>query len=922
MVTGDYRADATFTHGEATDRFVSETRIRSLVVAPMLAGPEVFGALGTFSAEPDAFAAPQIGLVRALADHAALAMANARLFEELARSHEAIERQAAVERSLRELGTRISGAHDPASVVQHTMDEARRLLHGDGARIDIVDPAFRQLRGLAAVGQEPIPESEWPPDPDDRLEVGASGLAVVTGRTVISPDYLADPRLVHGTGPDTFVRARGIHGVIATPLFGDDGPFGAITVWSMRVDAFGAEEATLLETIAGQSAVALGRARLIEELRQSREALTRQADEERSLREIARRMMSSRDPSELLRDVVNEAARLLGSSGAVIDLVDPASGEVRWAHDAGIEPETRVRWRQHAAGMDGVLTAIRTRSVVLADDYAADGRFPDGATNAAFLEHAGIRSMAIAPLVGDTTVLGTLAAFAPETGRFDEAQGDLLAALADLATIALSNADLLARVEASEARYRGLVQSSPDLIFEMDGTGVYTFYSDRTKEVIGWRPDELIGHPFSDFIDMASFPQAGERIAEIAANPGRPSTDRLMIHHRDGHRIPFEVSVVGQVDEGGRLTAIRGVARDIRERERLETELRGSEERYRYLVQSSPDLVWMTDEDGRLTFVSDQVQAILGWPPAELIGRSFADLAPQAARRGALARFRHLSRRPTEAHRTRLGLLARDGRELAMEITGIGMVASGRFIGAHGAARDVSERERLERGLLRQAAELASSEERAHLARELHDSVTQALFSMTLHTRSIELLLDRDPARVPEQLVALRELQRDALAEMRALIFELRPGNVEEVGLVAALRTHSASLAGRIGLPVVVEADLAERPSLEIEETLYRIAQEALHNVVKHAGARAVRVEAGRRGDWVWLRVVDDGRGFDPLAVPDGHLGLAGMRSRAERLGGRLTVTATPGHGTVIEVRVPEPPRDGATSDDAAPGNG
>ena len=320
----------------------------------------------------------------------------------------------------------------------------------------------------------------------------------------------------------------------------------------------------------------------------------------------------------------------------------------------------------------------------------------------------------------------------------------------------------------------------------------------------------------------------------------------------------------------------------------------------------------MTDAEGRFTFVSDQAEQLLGWPPEELIGQSFADMAPRGDVRGALARFRWLQRRPTEAHRSRMHVLARDGRELAMEITGIGMLASdGTFLGAHGAARDVSERERLETGLRRQAAELASSEERAHLARELHDSVTQALFSMTLISRSIELLLDRDPAAVPSKLASLRDLQREALAEMRALIFELRPGNVEEHGLMQALRTHSASLSGRIGLPVVVEGELTERPSIETEETLYRIAQEALHNVVKHAGAREVRLDVYRVADGVRLRVVDDGRGFDPAGVPDGHLGLAGMRSRAERLGGTLTVTAAPGRGTTIEVVVPATPADG-----------
>jgi PAS domain S-box-containing protein len=317
----------------------------------------------------------------------------------------------------------------------------------------------------------------------------------------------------------------------------------------------------------------------------------------------------------------------------------------------------------------------------------------------------------------------------------------------------------------------------------------------------------------------------------------------------------------------------------------------------------------MTDEAGSFTFVSDQAGSLLGWDPDELLGRSFADLAPPAERRTATARFRWLQRRPTEAHRSRISVMTRHGRILAMEVTGIGMVdADGLFLGAHGAARDVSERDRLERDLRRQAAELASSEERAHLARELHDSVTQALFSMTLLSRSAELLLQKDPSQVPEKLASLRELQRDALAEMRALIFELRPGNIEENGLIQALRTHSAALSGRIGLPVVVEADLPERPPIEVEETLYRIAQEALHNVVKHAGARQVRLEVSKVPEAVQLRVVDDGRGFDPMSVPDGHLGLAGMRSRAERLGGTLEVTSSPGQGTTIEVVVPEAP--------------
>ena len=113
--------------------------------------------------------------------------------------------------------------------------------------------------------------------------------------------------------------------------------------------------------------------------RRRRRALGRTAESERALREIARRMMVIQDPAELLQDVVDEAARLLGSSGAVIDLLDPATGEVHWAYDAGIEDATRAEWQRRGVGGDGVFLAIRERRVVTTDDYAADERFADGA---------------------------------------------------------------------------------------------------------------------------------------------------------------------------------------------------------------------------------------------------------------------------------------------------------------------------------------------------------------------------------------------------------------------------------------------------------------------------------------------------------------------------------------------------------------
>ena len=194
--------------------------------------------------------------------------------------------------------------------------------------------------------------------------------------------------------------------------------------------------------------------------------------------------------------------------------------------------------------------------------------------------------------------------------------------------------------------------------------------------------------------------------------------------------------------------------------------------------------------------------------------------------------------------------------------------------------------------------------------------MTQALFSMTLVSRSVELLLDRDADAARTQLAQLRDLQREALAEMRALIFELRPGNLEQDGLTRALRTHTAALQGRIGLPIVVESTLDERLPLPIEEVLYRIAQEALHNVVKHAGARQVRLEVGRIASGVRLRIDRRRQGLrSRRASPTAISGSPGCGPAPTRSGRASPVErARPGHDhRGRRARVPRSPPAGAT---------
>lgn len=484
---------------------------------------------------------------------------------------------------------------------------------------------------------------------------------------------------------------------------------------------------------------------------------------------------------ELLQQVVDDARRLLGVDVAIVYLAERTDDSIYWAFDSGFSPEVHESSQQEpvvlADGITGL--AISSRRVVVTQDYVNDDRFWDPERRRLNAEHLGTTSVVAVPMFGADCPLGAFCVFDRRHRAFTEFELALLRALADHAAFAIENARLNRVLAAAEARYRFLVERSPDGIWSIDAHGAFIFVNETLERLVGWSAGDLIGH------------------------------DTELVHHRSTDKV---------------------------------------------------------------------------------LHRHFA-----------------LQREhPTDETLFRCNLKHRDGHAIAVEMHTIGTLVDGRWAGAHGTVRETGERDRMQRELQAQAVELAANRERTHLAQDLHDSVTQALFSMTLTTRAAEMLLARDPAAAAEKLAELRELAQDALTEMRTLIFELRPGSLAEEGLVTALRRHVAAVQGRTGLPVVFEADEIEGLSPEIEEALYRICQEALHNVVKHAAASRVRIELHRESPDICLVVTDDGLGFDAAtASRGGHLGLAGMRTRLERFSGRLTVVSAPGKGTRLEISVP-----------------
>lgn len=231
-----------------------------------------------------------------------------------------------------------------------------------------------------------------------------------------------------------------------------------------------------------------------------------------------------------------------------------------------------------------------------------------------------------------------------------------------------------------------------------------------------------------------------------------------------------------------------------------------------------------------------------------------------------------------------------------------------------GAAISARRRSAVELAEIHRQARERAEQERQRIARDLHDSVSQTLFSLGLHAGIAKHEASRaelpQGSALPAAIAEMAALAQAALLEMRASIFDLRGGAVAEQGLVTALAAHGAALTVRHDVRVTVTGPDDRLPlSPRTEELLYRIGQEAITNAVKHSGSQAVCAEVSADASLVTLTVRDHGSGFDPASSYTGHLGLVLMRSRAAETGGTVEVTSTPGGGTTVLATAPAGPR-------------
>jgi two-component system nitrate/nitrite sensor histidine kinase NarX len=511
-----------------------------------------------------------------------------------------------------------------------------------------------------------------------------------------------------------------------------------------------------------------------------------------------------------------------------------------------------------------------------------------------------------------------------------------------------------------EGLYRDIFEATGDGLYIRDVAGRIVEANPAFCAMHGYASEELIGRPVVGMVHPDHRVDLEPHSYTATMVDGPPATERRLHLRRDGAPFPVEARdrAVTYRGQPHLLGLVRDISERVRAYESLEARVAERTRELSALLQVARDMAATLDRGTLLGTILDGLKELIGYSAASILTLE-GDALVQVDRRGPdPGRAAIGVRFPLDLAGAVWGRLAAGEPVLIRDVRGddtpeardyraaigaatlrsatylhswlaVPLLVRDRAIGLlalmygepdHYTPRDVElatafagqaavaiENARL----YARARELATLAERQRLARELHDAVTQTLFSASITAEVLPRLLDRDPDAARRGAEDLRQLTRGALAEMRTLLVELRPAALTEAPLGDLLRQLVEALEGRKRLAATLTVTGRRPLPPQVQVALYRIAQEALHNAAKHARASNVAVALRRDDAGATLRIADDGRGFDPLRVGGDHFGLGIMRERAAAVGARLAIASQPDEGTTITAEWRDPGPEG-----------
>jgi PAS domain S-box-containing protein len=470
-------------------------------------------------------------------------------------------------------------------------------------------------------------------------------------------------------------------------------------------------------------------------------------------------------------------------------------------------------------------------------------------------------------------------------------------------------------LRASESRYRSLVETQSEAIVRFDHEGRLTFANEYWTWTTGRSAEQTLGHRHFDLIhpddrgaaenEFRAVQERGERVRHLNR-----------IQTIDGYRwFEWEASVI--TDQRGQVVEFQGVGRDVDERCQAEEALRASEARYRGLVESQEELVVRLDPRGQFTFANEACEKKFGMTRAALFERE-TPLVHEGDVPAVVAALAAVQEPPYRGH-----VECRETTPAGwrwFEWDAVAILEHGAVVEIQAVGRDVTERRAAQEALHHSLGDLRRSQdqlrllaqrqvkireqERKRLGLDLHDDVCQELVGIGILVESLRRRLGPIPADSAREFERVGGYLGQLVDHLRLLARELQPLQLHDLGLEGSLRSLAQGLASECCSVVPLFPTSIPRLSEEAEVGVYRIAQEALTNAIRHAEAGRVRLMLAAMGDILRLEVSDDGCGFDPDDRSNA-LGLVSMEERALSLGGRLTIWSSPGGGTTVRLECP-----------------
>ncbi len=478
----------------------------------------------------------------------------------------------------------------------------------------------------------------------------------------------------------------------------------------------------------------------------------------------------------------------------------------------------------------------------------------------------------------------------------------------------------LAALQASEARFRALLDWTPEAIV-VHRSGRIVYVNPAAITLFGAASaSALINLPILDLIHPDFHELHSGRIQQLVQRKSSVAAVNSKFLRMDGSA--FDSEVLGTFIEYEGQPAVHAVIRDISERLRVESARQESELRLQTLIESIPDAIFFKDGESRYRVVNDSGKQLFGFSDPSWYGKTDRELALLRPERELLHRMCtesdeaawNAGGQVSSSEKMRL----ENGEALDYDVRKVPLFdEQGRRMALVIVGQDVTERNRIDATLKKTAQQLkllskrvleVQEAERRRIAIELHDELGQSLTTIKINVQMLARDLNlKANASIDENM----RIIDCALNQVRQLALALRPSVLDDLGLAAALRWHGRQAAKRGDFQLTFAAEFSDcRFDTNLETSYFRIAQEAVTNIWRHAKASHVEMTLRREGDELVMRITDDGCGFDELAmrgraVTGESMGLLGMRERAMLIGGGLEVTSSPGKGCIVLVKCP-----------------